>query len=506
MAARSVAPASQFSESGGRPRRSAPAAHGALARGTNGKLIVFLFGCNLLASFMQSIMNIALDQVSTDFHVRLAEANLVIIVFSIVAGTVITTAASVMKRFGLRKVMIFGLITGLVGSLLGAVAWCFPVLVAARVVQAFTTGLYFPVVNEALLVLSPKGKAGVLLSLNSGIIGIGLAFAPPVAGLLITYAGLRALFLVPAVLAALLLVMAFFVVHDIAPREKRPIDGFSILLSFLGLGAFMVGLNEITHYGIPMAALMAAGVIVLVGFAVRQARLPHPLLDLRPFKTAAFSAGELLVVFSYMGSVYLSLLVPLYLEGAAGLTAFMAGCVLTGPILCYALACFASGKILGKHGVGPLVPLGFTLVLLGFAAMAGTLSLASVVVVALCTAAVYGGIGIFYPAVKSVDLEVLPEALSSNGSSIHSVLVQVSGCVSSALYVGLMSGSVESRLAAGAAKAEAYAFGFAHTLPIEIGLVVAAIGVSLIYVRLVRAFTIAHPDERSGRALVGSLR
>ncbi len=108
------------------------------------KVIVFLFACNLLASFMQSIMNIALDQVSTDFHVRLAEANLVIIVFAIVAGTVITTAASVMRRFGLRKVMLFGLVTGLVGSFLGFVAWCFPVMVAARVVQALTTGLYFP--------------------------------------------------------------------------------------------------------------------------------------------------------------------------------------------------------------------------------------------------------------------------------------------------------------------------------------------------------------------------
>lgn len=459
-------------------------------------LIIFLFGCNLLASFMQSIMNIALDQVTADFHVRLAEANLVIIVFAIVAGTVITTAASVMKRFGLRKVMIFGLIMGLVGSVLGAVAWCFPVLVAARVIQAFTTGLYFPVINEALLVLSPKGKAGVLLSLNSGIIGVGLAFAPPVAGLLITYAGLRALFLVPAVLAAVLLVAAFFVVHDITPREPRPIDGPSIALSFIGLGAFMVGLNEITHYGAPMVGLMVAGLAVLGLFVWRQTRIAHPLLDLRPFKTAAFSVGEMLIVFAYMGSMYLSLLVPLYLEGAAGCTAFMAGCILTVPILCYACMCFASGKILGKHGVWPLVPAGFAIVLVGFGVMWGTLGLASIVAVAACTALVYGGIGIFYPAVKSVDLEVLPPALSSNGSSIHSTVVQVAGCISSALYVGLMSGSVEGSLAAGATKAQAYAAGFAHTLPIEVGLVAAAIALSLVYVKLVRKFTATHPDER----------
>lgn len=452
-------------------------------------LIVFLFACNLLASFMQSIMNIALDQVSTDFHVRLAEANLVIIVFSIVAGTVITTAASVMKRFGLRKVMIFGLVTGLAGSLLGFIAWCFPVLVVARVVQAFTTGLYFPVINEALLMLSPKGRAGVLLSLNSGIIGIGLAFAPPVAGLLITYAGLRVLFLVPAIFAAVLLVAAFFVVHDISPREKRPIDGLSIVLSFLGLGAFMTGLNEMSHYGLAMVGLMVAGLAIIVLFIWRQRRLEHPLLDMRPFKTKAFSMGEGLVVLSYMGSVYLSLLVPLYLEGAAGFSAFLAGCILVVPILCYACACFVSGKILGRRGVWPLVPAGFLVVLVGFVTMLATLSLLNALVVAACTALVYGGIGIFYPAVKSVDLEVLPPALSSNGSAIHSTVVQVAGCISSALYVGMMSGTVDAQLAAGASKAHAYAVGFADTLPLEIGFIVAAIVLSLVYVRLVRAYT-----------------
>lgn len=460
------------------------------------KVIVFLFACNLLASFMQSIMNIALDQVSADFHVRLAEANLVIIVFAIVAGTVITTAASVMRRFGLRKVMLFGLVTGLVGSLLGAVAWCFPVMVAARVVQALTTGLYFPVVNEALLMIAPKGKAGVLLSVNSGVIGIGLAFAPPIAGLLITYAGLRALFLVPAALSALLLVAGFFVIHDIVPRENRPIDGLSIVLSFVGLGAFMVGLNEISHHGLAAAAVMLVGLAVIALFVWRQTRIAHPLLDMRAFRAPAFTTGEVLIVLAYMGSVYLSLLVPLYLEGAAGFSAFLAGCILTVPILCYALACFVSGKVLGKHGVWPLVPLGLAVVLAGFVAMMLSLPLQSALAIAACTALVYGGIGSFYPALKSVDLEVLPQDLSANGSAIHSTLVQVAGCISSALYVGMMSGAVEGRLAAGATKAQAYAFGFAQTLPIEIGLIVAALALSLAYVRLVRKFADAHPEEK----------
>lgn len=188
-------------------------------------MIVVLFACNLLASLMQSLMNVALDYVSAEYHVSLSEANLLVLGYSIVAGIVIVLAALSLHRFGLRKVMLFGLIVSFVGSLLGVLAWDFPSLVAARLIQAVATGLYFPVVNEALLNLSPKNGAGRLLAINSGIIGIGLAVAPIVAGLIITYWGLRVLFAIPAVTAFVLFFFARRTIVDIMPRQKLPVDG-----------------------------------------------------------------------------------------------------------------------------------------------------------------------------------------------------------------------------------------------------------------------------------------
>ena len=56
-------------------------------------MIVVLFACNLLASLMQSLMNVALDYVSAEYHVSLSEANLLVLGYSIVAGIVIVLAA-----------------------------------------------------------------------------------------------------------------------------------------------------------------------------------------------------------------------------------------------------------------------------------------------------------------------------------------------------------------------------------------------------------------------------
>lgn len=434
-------------------------------------MIVVLFACNLLASLMQSLMNVALDYVSAEYHVSLSEANLLVLGYSIVAGIVIVLAALSLHRFGLRKVMLFGLVVSFAGSLLGVLAWDFPSLVAARLIQAVATGLYFPVVNEALLNLSPKNGAGRLLAVNSGIIGIGLAVAPIVSGLVITYWGLRVLFAIPAVTAFVLFFIARRTIVDIMPRQKLPVDGLSVVLIAVGLSAFMIGLNEVTRNPLPMVALMIAGIAVCAWFIHRQGRLAHPLLDMRPLRNKTYALGETLIVLSYMSSIYLSLLIPLYLEGVAGFTPFIAGCLLAPATLCYAGLCFVSGRMLGKAGVWPLVPVGFGVCLVGFVALA-------------CA-----GIGTEYPAIKSVDLEVLAPELSASGSSIHSTLVQIAGSISSALFVGLMSGQVHRLMADGMAKAQAYSAGFSITVYLAVAFVVVAAILSVVYARHVVKLT-----------------
>lgn len=450
-------------------------------------MMALMLGSNLLASFNQSLMNIALDQVSADFHVSLSVANWMVLGFTIVAATVITMAASLLKRFGIRKVMIFGYAASLVGSLLGFFAWDIWSMMAGRLIQALTVGLFFPVVTSVILTMAPEGKSGTMLAINSGVIGVGLAFAPLLAGLLLTYAGLRALFLVPVVMSAVLIVLGFLFLHDIYQREDRPIDALSVCLSFVGLGLLIYGLNELTRDTLPSLGFMAGGIVVLGAFVWRQFRIEDPLLNLTPMRHPRFVVGEGLMMLGYMGSIYMSLLVPLYLEGTAGQTAFVAGCFLSLPILCYALACFVGGRIEDRHGIWPLVPGGFLLLLAGFALMGITASHELVIAMMACVAVSYIGVGLVFPTLKAVDLAALPRAIYSHGSAIHSTLVQIAGSLGSALFVGMMSADADALMAAGATKAQAYAAGFSHTLLIDIGVLAVALIISIAFAWKMRA-------------------
>ncbi len=449
-------------------------------------MVALMFGSNLLASFNQSLMNIALDQVSADFHVTLSLANWMVLGFTIVAATTITMAASLLKRFGIRKVMLFGYAASLAGSLLGFFAWDLWSMMAGRLIQALTVGLFFPVVTSVILTLAPQGKSGFMLSVNSGVIGIGLAFAPLVAGSLLTYAGLRSLFLIPIVVSIVLLVLGFFFLHDIYERQDRPIDAPSVGLSFVGLGLLIYGLNELTRDTLPSLGFMAAGLVVIGAFVWRQFRIKDPLLNLTPMQHPRFVVGEVLMMLGYMGSIYMSLLVPLYLEGTAGQTAFAAGCFLAVPILCYAASCFVSGRIEDSHGIWPLVPVGFGLLLVAFIGMEITSSRELVIAMMVCVAFSYVGVGLVFPTLKAVDLGALPQAVAAHGSSIHSTLVQIAGSLGSALFVGIMSADADRLMAAGASKAQAYAAGFSHTLFIDIGILAVAFIMSIVFARIMR--------------------
>ncbi len=432
-------------------------------------MMALMLGSNLLASFNQSLMNIALDATATQFHISLSQANWLVLGFTIVAATVITMAASLLKRFGIRKVMMFGYATSLAGSLLGMVAWNFPAMLAARLIQALTVGLFFPVVTSVILTLAPRGKSATLLAINSGAIGVGLAFAPLLSGLVLTYLGLRALFAIPLVMSAILLGLGFFFLHDIYAREDQPIDVVSVVLSFAGLAAFIFGLNEVTRTVLPSVLCMAAGAAGLGLFAWRQFAIAHPLLNLAPLRHGRFVFGEALMMLGYMGSIYMSLLVPLYLEGTAGCTAFAAGGLLCAPILCYAGACFLGGRIEDSY-------------------MAMEFASARMLVIPMmaCAGAAYIGVGLVFPTLKAADLASLPPAIYAHGSSIHSTLVQIAGSVGSALFVGIMSADTDRLVAQGIAKADAYASGFSHTLLIAIGILAVAFAGAVVFGRIAR--------------------
>ena len=454
--------------------------------GSVASMLPVLLACSFTASFGQSMMNVALPELAERFGVTLSIANWVIVGYMVVAATAIMLSAFMLRRLGLRRVFFVGAGALALGSACALLSQDFPMLFASRLVQAVGTGLFFPSVTSVIMTNSPAAVRGTRLALNSGVIAVGLAISPTASGFALTQFGWRAMFVVSLAMSVALLAVGFFRIHGGPSTKRVPIDALSVMLGPLGLAAFLYGLGEVTRDLAPSLAALAVGAVLLALFAWRQFALESPLLDLHPLVHPRFAVGILLVMVGMLTSFSMSILLPLYYEGALGYTAFFAGLLLLGPVLVNAAFTFLGGRVFDRHGAWPLIPAGLVLVLVGQAAAFFSAESMIAILIVLSSAAVYAGAGFVVAPSKAAALGTLPPATYSAGASINSTAAQIASAIGSSLFVGVLSADVLRDTAAGAAKASAYAAAFEHTLSIAVVIAAAGLLVAFFYARAMR--------------------
>ena len=454
--------------------------------GSVASMLPVLLACSFTASFGQSMMNVALPELAERFGVTLSIANWVIVGYMVVAATAIMLSAFMLRRLGLRRVFFVGAGALALGSACALLSQDFPMLFASRLVQAVGTGLFFPSVTSVIMTNSPAAVRGTRLALNSGVIAVGLAISPTASGFALTQFGWRAMFVVSLAMSVALLAVGFFRIHGGPSTKRVPIDALSVMLGPLGLAAFLSGLGEVTRDLAPSLAALAVGAVLLALFAWRQFALESPLLDLHPLVHPRFAVGILLVMVGMLTSFSMSILLPLYYEGALGYTAFFAGLLLLGPVLVNAAFTFLGGRVFDRHGAWPLIPAGLVLVLVGQATAFFSAESMIAILIVLSSAAVYAGAGFVVAPSKTAALGTLPPATYSAGASINSTAVQIASAIGSSLFVGVLSADVLRDTAAGAAKASAYAAAFEHTLSIAVVIAAAGLLVAFFYARAMR--------------------
>ena len=239
-----------------------------------------------------------------------------------------------------------------VGLVLAFVAPAWPLLLAARLLQAIGTGIFIPAMMSTVLAVAPKTKMGSYLAVGSCMITLGPAFAPVVSGIMVTSFGWRAIFLPPAFVVVVLGVAGAFCIREVAEPTPVKLDILSVALLAFGLFSLVQGLSSVMALPVSAVCFLAAGIAILACFVIRQLRIPNPLLDLRPMKYPLFPPICALLLVAMLTSFSMSVLLPLCFEGALGTTAFVAGALLLVSILVNAGTSLVSGRIYIGTGAG----------------------------------------------------------------------------------------------------------------------------------------------------------
>ena len=147
------------------------------ARNAAGRLIGFFAG-GFIAGFNENLVNMALVAIMGEFSVDAMTAQWLVTGFMVVTVFVVAAMAALYRRLGPRTLLFVALACNALGSMGGLVAPTFAVLFASRLVQAVGTGIFIPLMMNAILETVASEKLGTYLAVGNGMIALGPAVAP----------------------------------------------------------------------------------------------------------------------------------------------------------------------------------------------------------------------------------------------------------------------------------------------------------------------------------------
>ena len=273
-------------------------------------------------------------------------------------------------------------------------------------------------------------------------IGLGTILGPLAGGLLIqasiTADAWRPIFLVNVPIGVAALTAALILLPESrAPRRPR-LDVPGAILSAAGLGLVLYPLAEGRARGWPawLDVMLAAGVLVLTGFALYERQLSRsdrdPILDTRLFSDRAFRIGTLLNVLFYAGVPGFFLVFSLYLQSGAGFSALGAGLAIFAYSIGAAITASSADTVARKVG-NRVLAIGAAGLVAGMLALIATTVLAGVhphIYDWIPAMTISGlGFGLFVPPVIDIVLVNVSRERAGIASGALATMQQVGGAV-----------------------------------------------------------------------------
>ncbi|WP_339325152.1 DHA2 family efflux MFS transporter permease subunit [Paenibacillus sp. FSL W8-0194] len=443
-------------------------------------IMVALLISGFIGMFSETALNVALNDLMQVLHISPPTAQWLTTGYLLTLGILVPVSGLLLQWFTTRQLFITALIFSIAGCLIAALAPSFEVLLVARVVQAMGTGIMLPLMFNTILVIFPAEKRGAAM----GIIGLVIMFAPAVgptiAGLLIENLSWHWIFWLSLPFLVLALVCGILFMQNVSTITKPKIDLLSIILSTIGFGGIVFGFSSAGEGGgwtsPKVVASLIIGIAALVLFGWHQLRMKQPMINLRAFKYPMFSVGVVMVFISMMIILSSMLVLPLFLQGGFGKSAFYAGLIMLPGGIVNGLMSPLMGRLFDKYGPKWLVFPGFIVAAAALWFFSGVTAASAAFLIIVLHSCLMIGISMIMMPAQTNGLNQLPREYYPDGTAIMNTLQQVAGAIGTAVAVSIMSAGQESYYTThpGGNPIEALTAGVSHAF--KFGMIIALVG------------------------------
>ena len=332
----------------------------------------------------QSVMNVSITQLVSDFDTSVTTIQAVITLYCLVMAMLMLTGGKIGDIIGRRRAFTIGLVIYAVGSAITAVAPTVAVLTLGwSSLGGIGAGLVLPAL-AALIAGNFEGKQRLTAyAVIGGVAGAGIAVGPIVGGWATTELSWRVVFVGEVVLVALILAMTPFV-RDAARSDKRPsLDIVGSVLSAMGLGLIVLGVLQASSWGWisprnspiePFGFSLTPFVIGLgacvVWLFVRWQRLREqhdrdPLVHLDLLKILPLRAGLMGLLSQNLILMGVFFTIPLYLQLVLGLDALETGIKMLPVSVAMFLAAAVGARLSSRFSIRGIVRTGLSATFVG---------------------------------------------------------------------------------------------------------------------------------------------
>jgi EmrB/QacA subfamily drug resistance transporter len=383
-----------------------------------------------------TILNTALPTLARDLPAGISSLQWIVDAYTLCFAALLIPAGAIGDRSGRRRALLGGLAVFAAGSLAASMASSAGVLIAERVVMGAAAAFVMPATLSILNSVFPPAERPKAIGAWSAVAGIAVVIGPTLGGLLLDYFSWGSVFLVNVPLVA----VAMFFVWRIVPETAEPgagrFDAFGAVLVAVGFFCVVDAIIEAPDRGWLSPAtlgLVAAGVVVLVWFVRRSLRIANPMIDLRVFANAAFSAsvGAVTVLsFALFGSLFA---LTQYLQLVHGYSPLSAG-LRALPFAAAMGAMSPASAVLSRRFGTRLAALSMLQPATPYVTVAGFVALMG------------AGMGLVMAPASTTIMGAVPTAQAGTASAVNDTIREVGGTLGVAVLGSLTAAVYRSRL------------------------------------------------------------
>lgn len=404
-------------------------------------MIAIFFG-NFVSVLATTTINIAVPLLMHHFGTELHTMQWMVTGFMLATGVTAPLAGYLGGRFSYKRLYLFALSGFTLFSLLCAVSWNPAMLIVFRMLQGSCSGLIMACTMTIIFQVIPAERRPFAVSLWSLSAMVAPAIGPTFSGWMLQYASWQWLFLIniPIGITAIILTQCLIPYYRMNVPKSFDVPGLvTVVLGSLSLlTAFSQG-NSWGWGSWRTLALIAAGVVLLILFVVRELKAEVPLLNLRVFRNRQFtimmSIYSIVTVAMYAGTY----LAPLFLQTVQGTSTLKTGLILLPSSVLLAVLSPVVGKLYPKLGPVKLISAGIAFIGIGLFMLSRLHVDISHNFIMWAMVVRNLGLGLANVPSSTASMEQIPAEWSGHATSINNWVRNVLSSLAIAVFTSLLS-------------------------------------------------------------------